>query len=92
MRAPAILGWILASILAPGSGDSGIRILPDGGYSGIVIRIGDGVNQDYCNQYIKHITVSRASLINIFINITILILITIFILIFFLVFFVIDLS
>ena len=50
---------ILLCLMGTTSSQSGIRILPDGGYSDIVVRIADSVNQDYCSQYIKHLTVSQ---------------------------------
>ena len=52
---------LLLCLIGMTSSQSGIRILPDGGYSDIVVRIADSVNQDYCSQYIKHLTVSFSS-------------------------------
>ena len=52
---------LLLCLIGMTSSQSGIRILPDGGYSDIVVRIGDSVNQDYCSQYIKHLTVSSTT-------------------------------
>ena len=37
---------------------SGIQISSDGGYSNIVIKFDDKVNQHQCAQYIKYIKVS----------------------------------
>ena len=51
---------LLLCLIGATSSQSRIRILPDGGYSDIVVRIADSVNQDYCSQYIKHLTVSSA--------------------------------
>ena len=51
---------LLVAVAVPASlGLSGIRILPDGGYSDIVVRIHDSVSQDYCTDYIRHLTVRR---------------------------------
>ena len=52
---------LLLCLIGMTSSQSGIRILPDGGYSDIVVRIADSVDQDYCSQYIKHLTVSFSS-------------------------------
>jgi hypothetical protein len=42
---------------------AGVRILPDGGYSDVVVRVLPGVSQDHCADYIKHLTVSSTFLI-----------------------------
>ena len=52
---------LLLCLIGMTSSQSQIRILPDGGYSDIVVRIADSVNQDYCSQYIKHLTVSSTT-------------------------------
>ena len=53
-----MLSQLLVAVVVPASrGLSAIRILPDGGYSDTVVRIQDSVSQDYCTDYITHLTV-----------------------------------
>ena len=59
MRAMMLFNLLVAVVVPASRGLSAIRILPDGGYSDIVVRIQDSVSQDYCTDYIRHLTVRR---------------------------------
>ena len=50
---------ILENLVSLAICETKIRITPDGGYTNIVVKIDENVNEMFCSQYIKHMRVSK---------------------------------